>query len=149
MHTEPVRSDKKQSGISKILLQLRARTGHDFSLYKKSTIGRRIERRMALHTIEDEATYARFLKDNPAEGPLLFRELLINVTSFFRDPEAFVALKQTILPSLLADKPEDYVFRVWVAGCATGEEAYSIAILLLELQDEIRSKQERELNIQI
>ena len=148
-YTEPIKSDKKQSGISKILLQLRVRTGHDFSLYKKSTIGRRIERRMALHNIEDEATYARFLKDNPAEAPLLFRELLINVTSFFRDPEAFVALKQTILPSLLADKPEDYVFRVWVAGCATGEEAYSIAILLLELQDEIRAKQERELNIQI
>ena len=148
-HTEPVRSDKKQSGISKILLLLRARTGHDFSLYKKSTIGRRIERRMALHNIDDEATYARFLKDTTAEGPLLFRELLINVTSFFRDPEAFVALKQSILPSLLADKPEDYVFRVWVAGCATGEEAYSIAILLLELQDEIRAKQERELNIQI
>ena len=148
-HAEPIRSDKKQSGISKILLQLRARTGHDFSLYKKSTIGRRIERRMALHNIEDEATYARFLRENPAEAPLLFRELLINVTSFFRDPEAFVALKQTILPSLLADKPEDYVFRVWVAGCATGEEAYSIAILLLELQDEIRAKQERELNIQI
>ncbi len=146
---EPIRSEKQQSGISKILSQLRATTGHDFSLYKKSTIGRRIERCMAMHAIEDPAIYARYIKENPAEGALLFRALLINVTSFFRDPEAFVALKQTILPSLLADKPEDYVFRIWVAACASGEEAYSIAILLLELQDEIRARQERELSIQI
>ncbi len=67
---------------------------------------------------------------------LLFKELLINVTSFFRDPEAFVALKHDILPQLFKDKPESYVFRVWVAGCATGEEAYSIAILLREIMDE-------------
>ena len=70
----------------------------------------------------------------------LFKELLINVTSFFRDPEAFVTLKQDILPQLLAGKPEDYVFRVWVAGCATGEEAYSIAILLREFMDETRQE---------
>jgi two-component system CheB/CheR fusion protein len=140
---------KTLSGINQILLQLRSATGHDFSLYKKSTIGRRIQRRMAQHAIEDEAAYARFLKSNLAETQLLFRELLINVTSFFRDPEAFVALKETILPALLKGKPAGYDFRVWVAGCASGEEAYSIAIVLQELQDEIRSAHEQELNIQI
>ena len=147
--TEPIAPEKVQSGINQILLQLRSATGHDFSLYKKSTIGRRIQRRMAQHTIEDEAVYARFLKGNPSEIQLLFRELLINVTSFFRDPEAFVALKDTILPALLAGKPAGYDFRVWVAGCASGEEAYSIAILLQEMQDDIRSAHEQELNIQI
>jgi two-component system CheB/CheR fusion protein len=126
------------SGINRILLQLRSTTGHDFSQYKKSTIGRRIERRMAQHDIEDAAVYARYLKEHPAEVHALFRELLINVTSFFRDPEAFNTLRNDILPQLLANKPEGYVFRVWVAGCASGEEAYSIAMLLRELMDEVR-----------
>ena len=115
--------EKTLSGINQILLQLRSATGHDFSLYKKSTIGRRIERRMAQHAIDDLAVYARFLKDNPAEIQALFKELLINVTNFFRDPEAFIALKISILPPLLALKPAGSVFRVWVAGCASGEEA--------------------------
>lgn len=123
-------------GLNKILMQLRAGTGHDFSLYKKSTIGRRIERRMSQHNIVDMEVYARYLKEHPPEVHLLFKELLINVTNFFRDAEAFVALKQEILPLLFKDKPEEYVFRVWVAGCATGEEAYSIAILLREFMDE-------------
>jgi len=123
------------SGINHILMQLRTSIGHDFSLYKKSTITRRIQRRMSQNGIEDTETYARYLKEHPAEIASLFKELLINVTSFFRDPEAFVALKQDILPAVLADKPEDYVFRVWVTGCATGEEAYSIAIVLRELMD--------------
>ncbi|WP_340123815.1 chemotaxis protein CheB [Methylobacter svalbardensis] len=126
------------SGINRILLQLRTSTGHDFSLYKKSTITRRIQRRMAQNNAEDTETYARLLKEHPSEITLLFKELLINVTSFFRDQEAFILLKQDILPTLLKDKSEDYVFRVWVAGCATGEEAYSIAIVLSELMDEYR-----------
>ncbi|MFA7400868.1 MAG: CheR family methyltransferase, partial [Sideroxydans sp.] len=130
------RSADALSGINQIMLQVRNSTGHDFSLYKKSTIGRRIERRMAQHNIEDMAVYTRFLKQDPAEVHALFKDLLINVTSFFRDAEAFVILKQDILPALLADKPDDYVFRVWVAGCASGEEAYSIAIVLRELMDE-------------
>ncbi len=124
------------SGINHILSQLRTCTGHDFSLYKKSTITRRIQRRMLQNGIESTKTYARYLMDHPPEIASLFKELLINVTNFFRDPEAFVALKQDILPTLLADKPDDYVFRVWVAGGATGEEAYSIAMVLRELQDE-------------
>ncbi len=124
------------SGINQILSQLRSATGHDFSLYKKSTIGRRIERRMVQHAIDDLAVYARFLKENPVEIQALFKELLINVTNFFRDPEAFIALKMSILPPLLAAKPVGSVFRVWVAGCASGEEAYSIAMVLQELLDE-------------
>ena len=124
------------NGLSRILMLLRSGTGNDFSLYKKSTIGRRIERRMSQHNIEDIEVYARYLKEHPAEVHLLFKELLINVTSFFRDAEAFAAMKDEVLPLLLKDKPENYVFRVWVAGCATGEEAYSIAMLLREHMDE-------------
>ena len=124
------------SGLNRILMQLRSTTGHDFTQYKKSTIGRRIARRMDMHDIEDREVYARYLKEHPPEVQALFKELLINVTNFFRDPEAFDALKQDILPQLFADKPEDYVLRVWVAGCASGEEAYSIAILLREYMDE-------------
>jgi two-component system CheB/CheR fusion protein len=128
--------EKYLSSLNQILLLVRSATGNDFSLYKKSTITRRIERRMAQHCIEEMAVYARYLKENPAEVQTLFKELLINVTSFFRDPEAFEALKKEILPKLLADKPADYIFRVWVAACATGEEAYSLAILLREAMDE-------------
>lgn len=133
------------SGMKRILMLLRIATGHDFSLYKKSTIGRRIERRMSQHNIADMEVYARYLKENTSEVQHLFRELLINVTSFFRDPEAFEKLKEEILPQILSGKPENYVFRVWVAGCATGEEAYSIAMLLREYMEETR----REFKVQI
>ena len=128
------------SGMNRILMQLRSATGHDFSQYKKSTVRRRIERRMSQHGIEDMEIYARYLKEYPTEIQVLFKELLINVTSFFRDSEAFVVLKRDILPQLLAGKPEDYVFRAWVAGCATGEEAYSVAILLREYMDEVHQE---------
>ena len=127
-------------GMNRILMLLRSATGHDFSLYKKSTIGRRIERRMAQHDIGNTGVYARYLKEHPTEVRSLFKELLINVTSFFRDAGAFAALKQDILPQLFAGKPEGYIFRVWVAGCASGEEAYSIAILLREFMDETRQE---------
>jgi len=144
-----IATDKALDGLHQVLLQVRGKTGHDFSLYKKSTIGRRIERRMTQHNIEDMAIYARYLKANSAEVLALFKELLINVTSFFRDADAFAALKETILPALLAGKPPDYVFRIWVAGCATGEEAYSIAMVLQELMDEVRERHTPELRIQI
>ncbi len=136
---------ERTGGLNRLLLLLRTATGHDFSLYKKSTIGRRIERRMLQHDLTDIDIYARYLKEHPAEAQALVKELLINVTSFFRDPEAFLALRQEILPQLFADKPEDYVFRVWVTGCATGEEAYSLAMLLREFMDE----SQRESRVQI
>jgi two-component system CheB/CheR fusion protein len=129
-------TNDKLNSLNQILQQIRNITGHNFSLYKKSTITRRIERRMALHHINDFTVYLRFLKKSPSEVHTLFKELLINVTSFFRDAEAFAVLKRDILPALLVNKPEDYVIRVWVAGCASGEEAYSIAMVLREWMDE-------------
>jgi two-component system CheB/CheR fusion protein len=125
------------SGLNPILQLIHHATGHDFSLYKKGTIGRRIERRMSEYNMDDIAIYTQYLEQHPAEVIRLFKELLINVTSFFRDPEAFAALRQ-VLVSTLVNKPEGYVFRVWVVGCASGEEAYSIAILLREVMDECR-----------
>lgn len=126
-------------GLNKIMMLLRSGLGHDFSQYKSSTIGRRIERRMAQHGIDDVAVYLRFLREHPAELQTLFRELLINVTSFFRDPLAFAVLKDDILPKLMAGRPEAQALRIWVAGCSTGEEAYSIAILLREWMNETGS----------
>jgi two-component system, chemotaxis family, CheB/CheR fusion protein len=118
--------------ITKILTAIRSATGHDFSLYKRSTILRRIERRMIAHNIDNTDNYSQYLKGHPDEVLLLFKELLINVTSFFRDAEAFAVLKTEILPKLFENKSEDYTIRIWVPGCASGEEAYSIAILFKE-----------------
>lgn len=137
IQTSPLVTADTLNSLNQILLHIRSRTGHDFSQYKKSTIGRRVERRMMMNSIQDIAVYARFLKQNPHEIHGLFSDILINVTGFFRDKDAFVTLKQDILPALLADKPDDYVFRIWVAACSSGEEAYSIAIVLRELMDEM------------
>jgi two-component system CheB/CheR fusion protein len=104
---------------------------------------------MAQHDLTDLDIYARYLNEHLAEIHILFKELLINVTSFFRDPEAFVTLKQEILPALFADKPDGYVFRAWVSGCASGEEAYSIAMLLREFMDERWEKQHQEFKVQL
>ncbi len=131
--------------ISKILMLLRSRTGHDFSLYKQNTVHRRIERRMTVRGITDPVAYVRYLQDSPDEVQSLFKELLINVTSFFRDPEAFQALKQEVLPKLAEGKPEGYSFRVWVAGCSSGEEAYSLAIIFREFIEESN----RDFSVQI
>ncbi len=114
--------------LQKVLVIIRNRVGHDFSLYKKNTIYRRIERRMQLHQIEKMADYWVFVQKNDLETTALAKELLIGVTSFFRDPEAFELLKTKYLPELLAQKPNNYMLRVWVPGCSTWEEAYSIAI---------------------
>jgi len=121
-----------QTAVQLILAMLRVRTGHDFSHYKKTTILRRIERRMSVHQVTDPADYAQFIQEHPDEIRILFKELLIRVTSFFRDPEAFRTLREKILPDLFEKKPETYTLRVWVPGCGTGEEAYSIAMLLRE-----------------
>ena len=131
--------------LNKILAVLRTKTGHDFSLYKQNTISRRIDRRMINHGISDTAVYTRYLQEHQEEVSLLFQELLINVTSFFRDPGAFATLKTDILPKLFDQKPENHVFRVWVAGCATGEEAYSIAMTFREYMDE----RKQEFKVQI
>ncbi|NTV01240.1 MAG: PAS domain-containing protein [Chlorobiaceae bacterium] len=122
----------KPSGLDKVLMLLRQHTRQDFSLYKKSTIYRRIERRMGIHQIDTIAGYVRLLQENPHETELLFKELLIGVTSFFRDPESWEALKTVAIPSLLARRQGGETLRAWVAGCSTGEEAYSLAIVFRE-----------------
>lgn len=128
---------KKQNALLKIFMLLRTHTGHDFSSYKKSTINRRIERRIAVHQLKDFTEYVNYLRENTHEIDVLFKELLIGVTKFFRDPEAFQELKKTIL-ELLKKKKENEPVRMWVAGCSTGEEAYSLAILLLECMSELK-----------
>lgn len=145
LKTQKPKTPSTLNTIAQILEQLRAATGLDFSLYKKSTIGRRIERRMVKHNIEDIDLYSRYLKENPTELTVLFKELLINVTNFFRDPEAFDVMEKVILPKLCKNKSNNYVFRVWVPACASGEEAYSIAILLCELMD--KTKQQFQVQI--
>ena len=122
----------KQDSLSSIFGLLRSAFGLDFTHYKNTTIQRRIGRRMALHHLETLDDYLRYIEENPAEVRALYQEILIHVTSFFRDPEAFANLKRDVFPALLRDRPPNMPIRVWVAGCATGEEAYSIAISLLE-----------------
>jgi two-component system CheB/CheR fusion protein len=123
---------KSAAALTKICLLLRDATRHDFSQYKQSTLVRRIERRMALHQIERQEDYVRYLQREPSEVQALFRDLLIGVTSFFRDPEAFAVLENEVIPRLFTGKPAGALVRVWVCGCSSGEEAYSIAILIQE-----------------
>ena len=129
---------KAEDSLAKIGILLRDATSHDFSQYKQSTLVRRIERRMALHQIARQDDYIGYLQRDPAEIAALFQDLLIGVTSFFRDPDAFAALEQEAIPRLFAGKPADAPVRVWIPGCSTGEEAYSIAILLQEYQETLR-----------
>lgn len=115
-----------------ILVQLRARTGHDFTNYKRPTVMRRITRRMAVNEVAGLTSYAALVRERPDELQALLKDLLISVTHFFRDAEAFEVLEKRVIPQLFEGKGEDDQVRVWVAGCATGEEAYSIGMLLLE-----------------
>ena len=129
--------------LPKIVTIVRNQTGHDFSAYKQSTLIRRIERRMAVNQIDSSTVYLRFLQDHPEEATILFKEFLINVTSFFRDSEAFDVLKEK-LKELIQQKPPENPIRVWVVGCSTGEEAYSIAIILRECLEEMEHRQEAQ-----
>ena len=125
--------EKDQSALEKALILIRTQTGQDFSLYKKSTIYRRIERRMGIHSIDKIAIYVRYLQDNPPEVELLFKELLIGVTSFFRDQELWEHLGKKAIPAFLATTgPARRMLRAWSVGCSTGEEAYSLAITFKE-----------------
>jgi two-component system CheB/CheR fusion protein len=124
-----------ENALNKVFILLRAQTGHDFSQYKASTIHRRIERRMAVHQIEDIEGYVKYLQRSESEAEALFRDLLIGVTSFFRDAEAFKALEEQVVPRLFEGREPRASIRVWSPGCSTGEEAYSLAILLAEGQE--------------
>jgi two-component system CheB/CheR fusion protein len=126
---------KGDDALKKIFVLLRAQTGHDFSQYKANTINRRVERRLAVHQIERLDEYVRFLQKTPAEVEALFRDLLIGVTNFFRDPELFEALEKEVILRVFDGKPAGAAVRVWAPGCSTGEEAYSIAMLLQERMD--------------
>jgi two-component system CheB/CheR fusion protein len=145
--TEETMEAKTQSALEKVVVLLRAHTGNDFSFYKRNTLYRRIERRMGIHQISKMSAYVRYLQENSQELNLLFKELLIGVTNFFRDPAAWEQLRAQAIPALLADRPSGQALRAWVPGCSTGEEAYSLAIELREALDELKPK--RNLQIQI
>ena len=128
------------SHLSTITSALRVRIGHDFGEYKERTLVRRIQRRMQMLQLDSPDAYIAHYREQPEELDLLFRELLIGVTQFFRDPAAFTALDTNVLKRLVADKGADDEIRIWVPGCATGQEAYSIAILLREAMDSRRPR---------
>ena len=130
---------KSKSNLEKIIILLREQSGHDFSLYKKNTLFRRIERRMGIHQIDKINNYVRFLQENPKETEILFKELLIGVTSFFRDAGVWVKLKERILPELMKELPDGHTLRAWVTGCSTGEEAYSLAIVFKEAMENVKN----------
>ena len=136
---------KKQVALKKIFHLLNDRSGQDFSCYKPTAVERRIERRMAVNQIETIEGYEKFVQHQPEELDELFHELLIGVTGFFRDPAPFRYFEEKVIPALFAGMQNGSEIRVWVPGCATGEEAYSIAILLAEYQE----KMKRSYNIQI
>ena len=129
--------EKTEQSVNRILTSVRLATGHDFKNYKRGTIYRRVARRMAVQQIGEISHYAQYLRQNPAEIHELFKDLLINVTNFFRDPAAFEVLEREALPELLEQKGKKEEergtpLRIWVPGCGTGEEAYSLAMLLIE-----------------
>lgn len=124
--------EKDTSSLEKIIILLRIQTGNDFSQYKKNTLYRRIERRMSIHQISKIASYVRYLQENSAELDILFKELLIGVTNFFRDPAVWKELEENVIPSLIATMPHGQILRAWIPGCSTGEEAYSLAIVFKE-----------------
>jgi len=141
-HIPIVRSDlnieiKDKSSLEKIIILLRTYTGNDFSFYKKNTIYRRIERRMGVHNIDKISLYVNFLQDNPIEVNILFKELMIGVTNFFRDAEIWEYLKEKVIPNIISNLQPGSILRAWVPGCSTGEEAYSLAIVFKEVVEKI------------
>lgn len=139
--------EKEISSLEKILILLRSQTGHDFSQYKKNTLYRRIERRMGIHQISTIASYVHYLQDNSVEIEILFNELLIGVTSFFRDAAVWEYLKDKIFPKMFAELQSGQVIRAWVPGCSTGEEAYTMAIVFKEALEQ--TKTDKSFSLQI
>ncbi|RCV90231.1 chemotaxis protein CheB [Billgrantia montanilacus] len=134
---EAVEPELESTPLKRILRLLQQRTRHDFSLYKPSTLHRRMERRMAIHEIATLALYADYLQHNPQEIDLLFKEVLIGVTRFFRDAPVWQHLAETTLPELLTRQPREPHLRAWVAGCSTGEEAYTLAMIFTEVLEKL------------
>jgi two-component system, chemotaxis family, CheB/CheR fusion protein len=132
----PVSADAgSEESLPAILRLLRERSKHDLTLYKPTTVKRRAERRMGVHGLDSLARYEHFVRENPQELDLLFKEMLIGVTSLFRDPAVWQELKNTVLPALLGRRPPGAGLRAWVVGCSTGEEAYTLAITFREVAD--------------
>jgi two-component system, chemotaxis family, CheB/CheR fusion protein len=142
---ETTRSPSSQDALNSIIALLRQQTRHDFSLYRSSTLHRRIERRLAIHGLSTLSDYASLLADNPQEVDLLFNEVLIGVTEFFRDTEVWTHLTDVAIPDLLGSKETGSQLRVWCVGCSTGEEAYSLAMTLIEAMD----RQTRDFKLQM
>ncbi len=126
-----------KSALEKIIILLRTHTGNDFSLYKKNTVYRRIERRMSVHKIDGINSYVHFLQENPKEVHILFKELMIGVTNFFRDPLVWEKLKESIIPAIVDKQLPSTTIRAWIPGCSTGEEAYSLAIVFKEVMQQV------------
>jgi chemotaxis methyl-accepting protein methylase len=143
----PAAAGDAQGALGRIVMLLRARTGHDFSLYKKRTLYYRVERRMEQHQIDTVGSYAAFLAGDPQELDILYKEMLIGVTGFFRDPAAWEALKSHVLPALIASRPAGTTLRVWAPGCSTGEEAYSLAIVFQEAFENIAPRKNQAVRI--
>jgi two-component system, chemotaxis family, CheB/CheR fusion protein len=139
--------EKDMNNLDKIIILLRDQTGHDFSLYKKNTLFRRIERRKGIHQLNKISSYVRFLQENPKETEILFKELLIGVTRFFRDESVWKKLRESILPDLIKKLPDNYMIRAWVPACSTGEEAYSLAIIFKEVME--KNECHKKLSMQI
>jgi len=129
---------KDKSALEKIIILLRTHTGNDFSLYKKNTVYRRIERRMSVHKIDKIFSYVHFLQENPKEVHILFKELMIGVTNFFRDAPVWEKLKEKAFPALIETMEPNSQLRAWVPGCSTGEEAYSLAIVFKETLEKMK-----------
>ncbi len=135
----PVASQEAEKALQDVMSCLRSYTRHDFTHYKRATVLRRIERRLQVNRLTDLPSYRDFLREHPEEGPLLLQDMLISVTNFFRDRDAFEALEREAIPRIIESKQPGEPVRVWVAGCATGEEAYSLSMLLRE-QADLQSK---------
>lgn len=133
-------SENEQASALKLFAMLRNTTGVSFTHYKTPTVKRRISRRMVLHKIENLSDYVKFVQTNPEEIDALFQDLLINVTEFFRDRETFEQLKRYVFPAIVQDHADMQPVRIWSAGCSTGEEAYSLAISLVEYLDSIKKR---------
>jgi len=139
--------EKEQSSFDKITTLLKTKTKHDFSLYKPNSLLRRIERRMSIHKIDSITNYTKFLQKNSHEVDLLFKELLIGVTNFFRDPVMWEELRGEALPKILAAYPDGGALRAWSCGCSTGEEAYSLAMSFREALDQVSQPEDYSLHI--
>ncbi len=143
----PMAEEAVSGELEKIIILLRTHTGHDFTLYRRSTLDRRVEHRMGIHQIVQVGHYIRYLQENPQEVGILFKELLIGVTGFFRDPAAWERLAKVALPALMSSRPAGTQLRAWVTGCSTGEEAFSLAMVFMETLK--KSKSRGPLSLQI